>query len=52
MSMSPEETAFEQGYKAYYDDIDDCPFDYDTENCQWEAWVAGHMEAYCIGEGK
>ena len=40
---------FDEGYKAYYDD---CPYDYDTQNEEWEAWCAGHMEAYCIGEGK
>ena len=45
-------TAYDEGYQAYYNDEDNCPYDYDTQNDEWNEWYTGHMEAYCIGEGK
>jgi hypothetical protein len=44
--------AYKQGYEAYYNDIDDCPYSYDTERDFWDEWCNGHFDAYCIGEGK
>ena len=46
------QSAYEQGYQDYYKDIDICPYDYDTENDNWNEWCDGHMKAYCEDEGK
>lgn len=44
--------AYKQGYEAYYDNIEDCPYSHDTEYEFWSRWCDGHNDAYCEDEGK
>lgn len=43
---------FKEGYDAYYNGIEDCPYSYDTEKEFWDKWCDGHMFAYAEDEGK
>lgn len=52
MLLPQPQQAYEEGYEAYHRGIDDCPYDYDTENYLWSHWCDGHMAAYCEDEGK
>lgn len=52
MLLPQPQQAYEEGYEAYYNDIDDCPYDCETQFDLWCSWCDGHIAAYCIGEGK